>query len=115
MTTSSAEYTAFATKLSVPDLTFIPISALVGDNVVHSSEHMPWYDGPTLLHHLEHVNVGSTRNLVDFRFPVQMALRPHHDLPWLHGPDRLRHHSSRRRGHGAAGRPENLRAQYRDV
>ena len=73
-----AEYTAFATKLSVPDLTFIPISALAGDNVVHSSENMPWYAGPTLLYHLEHVNSGSTRNLVDFRFPVQMALRPNH-------------------------------------
>ncbi len=73
-----AEYTAFASKLSVPDLTFIPISALKGDNVVHKSEQMPWYDGSSLLHHLEHVSVGSSRNLVDFRFPVQMALRPHH-------------------------------------
>jgi bifunctional enzyme CysN/CysC len=71
-----AEYTAFATKLSVPDLTFIPISALAGDNVVHASDNTPWYGGPTLLYHLEHVSAGSTRNLVDFRFPVQMALRP---------------------------------------
>jgi bifunctional enzyme CysN/CysC len=73
-----AEYTAFAAKLSVPDLSFIPISALAGDNVVHGSEHMPWYGGPSLLYHLEHVSAGSTRNLVDFRFPVQMALRPDH-------------------------------------
>ncbi len=72
-----AEYTAFASKLSVPDIIFIPISALQGDNVVNRSEQMPWYDGTTLLSHLEHVSVGSSRNLVDFRFPVQMAVRPH--------------------------------------
>ena len=74
------EYTEFATKLSLGDLTFIPISALVGDNVVNKSAQMPWYDGPTLLHHLEHVNVGASRNLVDFRFPVQMVVRPHQDF-----------------------------------
>lgn len=72
----AAEYTAFASKLSTPSLTFIPISALLGDNVVQRSAAMPWYDGPSLLHHLEHVSVGASRNLVDFRFPVQMALRP---------------------------------------
>lgn len=74
----AAEYTAFASKLSAPNLIFIPISALKGDNVVHHSEAMPWYDGPSLLHHLEHVSVGASRNLVDFRFPVQMAVRPNH-------------------------------------
>lgn len=73
-----AEYRSFASKLSVPDITFVPISALLGDNVVHKSENMPWYDGPSLLHHLEHVSVGASRNLVDFRFPVQMAIRPNH-------------------------------------
>jgi bifunctional enzyme CysN/CysC len=72
------EYRAFASKLSTPDISFIPISALLGDNVVHKSEKMPWYDGTALLHHLEHVSVGSSRNLVDFRFPVQMAIRPNH-------------------------------------
>ncbi len=71
-----AEYKAFAVKLSVPNLQFIPISALKGDNVVQRSENMPWYHGPSLLHHLETVSVGSSRNLVDFRFPVQMAIRP---------------------------------------
>ena len=75
-----ADYTEFATKLSVQDLTFIPISALLGDNVVHKGDNMPWYDGPTLMHHLENVNVGGTRNLVDFRFPVQMVVRPHQDF-----------------------------------
>ncbi len=72
----AADYSAFASKLSAPSLTFIPISALLGDNVVQRSAAMPWYDGPSLLHHLEHVNVGASRNLVDFRFPVQMAVRP---------------------------------------
>lgn len=71
-----AEYKAFAVKLSIPNLQFIPISALQGDNVVQRSENMPWYHGPSLLHHLETVSVGSSRNLVDFRFPVQMAIRP---------------------------------------
>ncbi|MBA2701538.1 MAG: sulfate adenylyltransferase subunit CysN [Chloroflexi bacterium] len=70
------EFTAFATKLEVPDLTVIPISALKGDNIVTRSEAMPWYDGPSLLHHLENVHVASDRNLIDVRFPVQYVLRP---------------------------------------
>jgi bifunctional enzyme CysN/CysC/sulfate adenylyltransferase subunit 1 len=77
------EFTAFATKLSVPDLEIIPISALQGDNVVHRSENMPWYQGSSLMHHLEHVHVASDRDLVDVRFPVQYVVRPksdvHHD------------------------------------
>lgn len=75
-----AEYSDFASKLSIADLTFIPISALNGDNVVNKSENTPWYDGPTLLHHLEHVNIGASRNLIDFRFPVQSVIRPHQDF-----------------------------------
>ncbi|MFI5100479.1 MAG: sulfate adenylyltransferase subunit 1, partial [Actinomycetes bacterium] len=71
-----AEFTAFATKLNIPDLTFIPVSALNGDNVVTRSDKMPWYDGPSLLHHLENVHVASDRNLVDVRFPVQYVIRP---------------------------------------
>ncbi|MEN8674479.1 GTP-binding protein [Nocardioides sp.] len=78
-----AEFTAFATKLNIPDLEVIPISALAGDNVVNRSEHMDWYSGPTLMHHLEHVHVASDRDLVDVRFPVQYVVRPksdeHHD------------------------------------
>ena len=80
-----AEFTAFATKLDIPDLTFIPISALHGDNVVERSLNMPWYDGPSLLHHLEHVHIASDRNLIDVRFPVQYVVRPHRaDDPDLH-------------------------------
>jgi bifunctional enzyme CysN/CysC len=70
------EFTQFATKLSIPDLTVIPISALKGDNVVTRSENSPWYEGPSLLHHLEHVHIASDRNLVDVRFPVQYVIRP---------------------------------------
>ncbi|MGH3344505.1 MAG: sulfate adenylyltransferase subunit 1 [Carbonactinosporaceae bacterium] len=77
------EFTDFATKLTVPDLTVIPVSALHGDNVVERSDKMPWYDGPSLLHHLENVYVASDRNLIDVRFPVQYVIRPksnsHHD------------------------------------
>ncbi|GAB4448434.1 MAG: sulfate adenylyltransferase subunit CysN [Anaerolineae bacterium] len=75
-----ADYKDFAAKLPVQDIVFIPISALKGDNVVDKSENMPWYDGSTLLHHLENVNVGGSRNLVDFRFPVQYVVRPNQNF-----------------------------------
>ncbi|WP_412540587.1 sulfate adenylyltransferase subunit CysN [Longispora sp. K20-0274] len=71
-----AEFRAFATKLEVPDLSVIPISALKGDNIVTRSTNMPWYDGPALLHHLENLHIASDRNLVDTRFPVQYVIRP---------------------------------------
>jgi len=71
------EFSAFASRLDIGDLTFIPISALHGDNVVDRSANMPWYDGPSLLHHLEHVHIASDRNLIDVRFPVQYVIRPH--------------------------------------
>ena len=77
------DFTKFAAKLDVADLTFIPMSALDGDNVVDRSANMPWYEGSTLLHHLEEVHIASDRNLVDARFPVQYVIRPqtteHHD------------------------------------
>jgi len=73
------EFTSFATKLTIPDLTIVPISALQGDNVVKRSEHMPWYAGPSLIHHLDHVHVASDRDLVDARFPVQYVVRPKSD------------------------------------
>ena len=79
------EFSSFATKLEVADLTFIPISALHGDNVVQRSANMGWYDGPSLLHHLEHVHIASDRNLIDVRFPVQYVIRPHQATdPQLH-------------------------------
>jgi sulfate adenylyltransferase large subunit len=78
-----SEVTDWAARLDIPDITFIPISALNGDNVVERSLAMPWYDGPPLLYHLEHVVIASDRNLNDVRFPVQWVIRPmseeHHD------------------------------------
>jgi bifunctional enzyme CysN/CysC len=70
------DFRRFAMKLEVSDLSFIPVSALTGDNVVQRSQSMPWYEGTPLLHHLEQVHVASDRNLVDVRFPVQYVIRP---------------------------------------
>src|SRR5438067_2968183 len=79
-----SEFRQFATKLDIVDLSFIPVSALHGDNIVHRSPNMPWYDGSSLLHHLEEVHIASDRNLIDARFPVQYVIRPqaqtNHDL-----------------------------------
>jgi bifunctional enzyme CysN/CysC len=78
-----SEFRQFAARLDVSDLTFIPVSALRGDNVVNRSDNMPWYEGTSLLHHLEDVHIASDRNLIDTRFPVQYVIRPrddkHHD------------------------------------
>lgn len=71
-----ADYNDAAARLGFADLHFIPLSALHGDNVVNGSEHMPWYQGSTLLHHLENVNIATDRNLIDLRLPVQYVLRP---------------------------------------
>ncbi|MBN2624330.1 MAG: GTP-binding protein, partial [Acidimicrobiales bacterium] len=71
-----AEFRSFAMKLDVGDLAFVPISALHGDNVVERSANMDWYEGSSLLHHLEEVHIASDRNLIDARFPVQYVIRP---------------------------------------
>ena len=77
------DYRAFAAKLEVKDIHFLPMSALLGDNVVDRSEHMDWYEGPTLLYLLENIHIGSDNNHIDCRFPVQYVIRPqsdqHHD------------------------------------
>ena len=73
------EFRQFAMKLDVTDVTFIPISALNGDNVVQRSVNMGWYEGSSLLHHLESVHIASDRNLIDARFPVQYVIRPQSD------------------------------------
>jgi bifunctional enzyme CysN/CysC len=73
------EFRGFATKLDVQDLSFVPISALKGDNVVTRSPNMPWYEGSSLLHHLEEVHIASDRNHIDARFPVQYVIRPMSD------------------------------------
>jgi bifunctional enzyme CysN/CysC len=75
-----ADYREFSRKLDIHDITFIPLSALDGDNVTTRSPNMPWYDGHTLLHMLENVHVDADKNYVDFRFPVQMVSRPDRDF-----------------------------------
>ena len=73
------DFINFASRLDIADMTFIPVSALKGDNVVEKSPNMPWYEGPTLLYHLEHVYIGPDANQVDARFPVQWVIRPQSD------------------------------------
>ncbi|MBK6507961.1 MAG: sulfate adenylyltransferase subunit CysN [Ignavibacteria bacterium] len=77
------DYRSFAAKLEVKDIHFLPMSALLGDNVVDRSKHMEWYEGPTLLYLLENIHIGSDNNHIDCRFPVQYVIRPqsdqHHD------------------------------------
>ncbi len=73
------EFEHFAYKLDVKDVHFIPISALQGDNVVHRSAKMPWYEGGTLIYYLENVHIGSDQNFIDVRFPVQYVIRPNTD------------------------------------
>ena len=75
-----ATYAEFAARLQVRDIHFLPLSALLGENVVHRAASMPWYQGPPLLEHLETVHVASDRNLVDLRLPVQLVLRPNLDF-----------------------------------
>lgn len=70
------DFEAIASKLSIKDVRFVPISALEGDNVVTRSENMDWYDGPTLMYLLENIHIGSDINRDDFRFPVQYVVRP---------------------------------------
>jgi len=73
------EFEQFASKLVVHDVSFIPISALKGDNIVDRSQNMSWYEGATLLYYLENVHIGSDHNMVDTRFPVQYVIRPYND------------------------------------
>ncbi len=70
------DFEKFAAKLDVSDVHFIPISALLGDNVVNRSDKTPWYDGPTLMYYLENVHIASDHNFIDTRFPVQYVIRP---------------------------------------
>ena len=73
------DFESFASKLDVHDVSFIPISALRGDNVVDRSTNMPWYEGSTLLYYLENVHIASDYNFIDCRFPVQYVIRPYND------------------------------------
>lgn len=73
------DFEKFASRLDVKDVSFIPISALLGDNVVDRSDKTPWYEGPTLMHYLENVHIASDHNFIDSRFPVQFVIRPYTD------------------------------------
>jgi sulfate adenylyltransferase subunit 1 len=75
-----SDYLTFAGKLGTPDIRFVPMSALAGDNVVNQSERMPWYDGPPLMTILENIEIAADKNLTDFRFPVQYVNRPNLDF-----------------------------------
>ncbi len=70
-------FKAFSSKLDIKDVQFSPVSALTGDNVVNRSENMQWYEGSTLMYHLETVHISSDYNHVDCRFPLQLVIRPH--------------------------------------
>ena len=73
------DFEKFAAKLDVKDVHFIPISALIGDNVVNRSEKTTWYEGSTLMYYLENVHIASDQNFIDTRFPVQFVIRPYQD------------------------------------
>lgn len=73
------DFETFASRLDVNDISFIPISALLGDNVVDRSENMDWYKGQTLMYYLENVHIASDHNFIDTRFPVQFVIRPYND------------------------------------
>ena len=79
------EFQEVAKKIDSDDITFIPMSALLGDNIVHKGDNMPWYSGATLLHTLENVKIGSRKNSVDFRLPVQYVIRPNQDFRGFSG------------------------------
>ncbi len=80
-----SEYMEFTKELGIEDITTIPISALNGDNVVDKSENMAWYEGKSMLDHLETVEVSKDRNMDSFRFPVQYVLRPNLDFRGFSG------------------------------
>ena len=80
-----ADYKRFVEPLDIPDITYIPLSALDGDNVVEKSDRTPWYEGTSLLDYLENVPIDLDRNYEDFRYPVQYVLRPNLDFRGFSG------------------------------
>ncbi len=75
-----SDFTDFAAKLDIHDLQFIPVSALCGDMVVERGSNMDWYQGTTLASYLENLEISSDKNFLDFRFPVQLVIRPNQDF-----------------------------------
>ena len=74
------DYLDFTTRLSIPDIQFVPLSALKGDNIVDPGENMPWYHGASIMNLLETISISGDRNFVDFRFPIQLVSRPNLDF-----------------------------------
>ena len=113
-----SDFMEFAARLNVHDITFIPMSALRGDNVVQRSEHMWWYDGSPLLNHLESVYIGSDENFIDPRFPVQYVIRSQTPgepgLPRLRGDGGQRRPPPGRRRAGHADRDDVAHRLHRD-
>jgi bifunctional enzyme CysN/CysC len=85
------EYSAFASKLGIREIKFIPVSALQGDGIVHPGTNMPWYTGGTVMEYLESVYVAGDRNHIDFRFPIQCVIRPHQNYRGYAGQIRSGH------------------------
>lgn len=106
------DFSQFAQKLDIDDISFIPISALKGDNIVHKSEHMDWYNGSTLMYKLENVQVGSRKNRVDFRFPVQYVIRPHQNFRGFAGTVSS---GAVRKGDDVMVLPSRLRTRVKDI
>ena len=106
------DFTAFAVKLELNDLRFIPMSALKGDNVVEPSPRMPWYQGETLMHYLDTVHVASDRNLIDFRLPVQYVQRPNLDFRGFSGTIAS---GVVRRGDEVMALPSGVRSRVRSI
>jgi bifunctional enzyme CysN/CysC len=78
-------YLEFTTRLSIPDIQFVPLSALKGDNIVNRGDNMPWYQGSSIMNLLENISISGDRNFVDFRFPIQLVSRPHLDFRGFSG------------------------------
>jgi len=106
------DYNSFVARLNFSDIHFIPMSALRGDNVVEHSQNLPWYDGPTLLHHLESLNISTDRNLIDMRFPVQYVLRPNLDF---HGFSGTLASGVLRAGDAVASLPSRRKSRIRKI
>ena len=106
------DYREFSQKLDIHDITFIPMSALDGDNVTTRSERTPWYNGQTLLHILENVHVEADKNYTDFRFPVQIVSRPNRDFRGFAGTITS---GTIKRGQEIAALPSGKRSRIKSI
>jgi bifunctional enzyme CysN/CysC len=108
-------YLAFAEKLNLHDIRFLPLSALKGDNVVNRSAHMPWYEGLPLMELLDTIEIADDQNFENPRFPVQYVNRPQPGFPGLQRHDRGGHLPQGRSGHGLALAQNQPNRLHRDL